>query len=261
MSAKLAKRLNAREATHEQLIILVHGIRTFANWQQMLKAEFQNAGLKVESTNFDFFDLIRFLVPLKYFRRKKIDQVLKQLRQARGLHPDAKISVLAHSFGSYIVAEILAAEPDIIIHRLVLCGSIVPSDHPFVQQLGPRIRTHVVNDVGSRDIWPALANSITTGYGHTGTYGFRVPGVEDRWFKGFKHSDFLTPDFCRKYWVPFFKEGVVSTDATRCIDSPPLWLQAASVPVLKIKVVVPFLVLGTLIWWKWNYLTQLLKLN
>src|SRR5262249_30252264 len=119
------------------------------------------------------------------------------------------ISILAHSFGTYIVAEILTSKPDIKVHRLVFCGSIVPFDHPFLHQIGHRITDCVVNDIGTRDVWPALANSITTGYGDAGTYGFRShPKVTDRWFKGFKHSDFfLDVDFCKENWIPFFKQG------------------------------------------------------
>jgi pimeloyl-ACP methyl ester carboxylesterase len=225
-------------------------------------------------------------MPGRYFRRKKIDQVLTQLKFARASNPNAKISILAHSFGTYIVAEIITSQPDIIVHRLVFCGSIVPFDHPFLHQIGHRITDCIVNDVGTRDVWPALANSVTTGYGDTGTYGFRShPKVRDRWFKGFKHSDFfLETDFCKENWIPFFKQGengLVSIDAKksppllkkeeegkkgeeelvkkRVKESLPFWLYWLS--VIKIKVVVPLLVLVTLIWWQWNYLTQLCKLT
>ncbi|MGA8389828.1 MAG: hypothetical protein WB769_18095, partial [Pseudolabrys sp.] len=62
--------------------------------------------------------------------------------------------------------------------------------------------------------------------------------MDDRWFKGIDHSDFLNPNFCKKYWVPFFKSGDV-IEADRRVKSPSFWLQAASVPLFKIKFVVP----------------------
>ena len=118
----------------------------FQPWQTMVEAEFKKAGLTVHPTNFGFFDLIRFLAPLwpVNFRRKKIEEVYDQLRAAMKGDPNAphpKISILAHSFGSYIVAEILADRPDIDVHRLAFCGSIVPYNHRFIRQLGTRIRT------------------------------------------------------------------------------------------------------------------------
>jgi CRP-like cAMP-binding protein len=260
MAEKLSYRLRDRlveDDAREHLVILVHGIRTFAPWEQALKPALIKAGLKVESTNFEYFDVIRFLMPFEGFRRKKIALVQRQLRQAIRLHPNAIVSIIAHSFGSYIVAEILAEEPDILVHRVIFCGSTVPSDHRFVRQIGAWVKTQVVNDVGSKDVWPALAMSITSGYGHTGTYGFRIPAVKDRWFAGFEHSDFLKPEFCEKNWIPFLTKGTVPMDEASPPDDPPLWLWLLS--VFQIKIMVPLLVLGTLIWWKWDYVSHLVS--
>jgi hypothetical protein len=62
-----------------------------------------------------------------------------------------------------------------------------------------------MNEVGTRDIWPAIAESITSGYGSAGTYGFLRPLVRDRWHNGAHHGYFLNPSFCKKFWVPFLK--------------------------------------------------------
>jgi pimeloyl-ACP methyl ester carboxylesterase len=199
---------------------------------------------------------------------------------------DAKISILAHSFGSYIVAEMIASKPSVSVHRVVFCGSIVPYNHPFLHQIGNRITDCVVNDIGTRDVWPALANSVSTGYGDTGTYGFRChPKVTDRWFKGLKHSDFFEDvEFCKENWIPFFKRGEEWLDSDDAKKSPALlekeeegkkreqgpvkkkvkeflssWVYWVS--LIKFKVVVPIVVLA-LIWWNWDYLiTQLCKLT
>jgi hypothetical protein len=299
LARKLAGRMNFPRdaaATRKHVVFLVHGIRTYSPWQPMVEAEFKQAGLTVYRTSFGFFDLIRFLVPLQRFRQKKINEVYGQLRTAMMAQPNAlppKLSILAHSFGSYIIAEILAERPDIEVYRLAFCGSIVPYDHRFIRQLGPRIKTKVVNDIGTRDFWPALANSVTTGYGNAGTQGFNRNEVKDRWFEGLGHSDFFQPAFCKKYWVPFFKHGRVEPDekVTDPIEPPPCRLCAwfpflrkgrikpdafgkyeasrprsppfligliSSAPYFKIKVWLPLAVLGTLLWWKGDYLAALL---
>jgi hypothetical protein len=36
-----------------------------------------------------------------------------------------------------------------------------------------------------------------------------VPRVRDRWHKNFRHSDFLTADFCSRFWAPIFAEGKI----------------------------------------------------
>ena len=230
------------------IIILVHGIRTFASWLDTLRAEFQSVGFKVELTNYEYFDLIRFLLPWQRSRKKAIRRVLNQIRRVQVLHPGARISILAHSFGTYIVAEILREEFDIKVDRLVFCGSIVPSSYPLHRVVGQIAAGPIVNDVGSRDIWPALADSVTKGYGRTGTYGFHVPGVLDRWHDG-AHSMFLTDDFCKKFWIPFFLHGT-QVEGDKIHKQPPLWLRLVS--VFKVKYVVPLVLLAMLLWRIWS---------
>jgi hypothetical protein len=54
-----------------------------------------------------------------------------------------------------------------------------------------------------------LAHSVTSGYGTSGTGGFQVPGVKDR-FHDVTHSGYFSSEFVRRYWVPFIKNGTVS---------------------------------------------------
>jgi pimeloyl-ACP methyl ester carboxylesterase len=153
--------------------------------------------LVVEATNYGRFNLVEFLLPLAFFRKRSIEQVWRQIRIVRQNNPDADISVIAHSFGTYVVAQLLKENFDIKFHRIIFCGSVVPYDFPF-EQIQDRFRPPIVNEVGTRDIWPAMAESITLGYGSAGTYGFRRPLVRDRWHNGAGHNFFLTEPFCEQ---------------------------------------------------------------
>ena len=86
----------------------------------------------------------------------------------------------------------------------------------------------LINEVGTKDVWPVLAETVTTGYGSAGTYGFRRKGVRDRWHNGKTHSAFLTPEFCDKYWAPFLRDGTIIEDDARA-EPPPWWLQIVRV--------------------------------
>jgi hypothetical protein len=90
----------------------------------------------------------------------------------------------------------------------------------------------IVNEVGTRDIWPAMAESITTGYGSAGTYGFRRPLVKDRWHNGAGHGFFLDANFCKKFWIPFLKDEVFIAGASNP-ESPRPWLQFLSTAKIK----------------------------
>jgi pimeloyl-ACP methyl ester carboxylesterase len=233
------------------VVILVHGIRTFARWVPRIRKELECAKVTVVPTNYDYFDLVRFLMPWRRFRRKPIASILAQIRAVIRMHPEAKISVLAHSFGSYVVGEIIVRERDIKFHKVVFCGSIVPLDQFDGIADTIDLRNIIINEVGTADVLPALADSVTRGYGRTGTYGFQKPWVRDRWHNNFHHSQFLTAEFCNKFWVPVFTDQPYVEGDTDT-KNPPLWVQLIS--IVKIKNLIPILVLAFLIlqmwlWW------------
>ena len=220
------------------VIILVHGIRDYALWQERIRRVLAEEFI-VESTNYGRFDLFRFLVPGNYFRNWAIESVWNQIRDVKKEYPNAKFSFIAHSFGTYIVAHILKRDFDFTAFRIVFCGSVVKRNYPF-EQISERFASPIVNDVGTKDIWPAIAESLTWGYGSAGTFGFHRPRVHDRWHTGARHGYFLSPGFCREFWVPFFKDGTI-VDGTADPEEPSIWLQTISVIRLKYILIIAFL--------------------
>jgi hypothetical protein len=49
-------------------VVLVHGIRDFAYWQVGVRQALEARGFIVELTNYERFDLLRFLAPVPWFR-------------------------------------------------------------------------------------------------------------------------------------------------------------------------------------------------
>lgn len=189
----------------KSVVILVHGIRTNAPWIPMLRAQFSNVGIIVEPTNYGRYDALKFLWGS---RRAPIDAVWNSVKRVQQLYPNAKISFLAHSFGTYIVAKILEREFTFKAHRVVFCGSVVGYDFPF-EQISERFTSPLVNETSASDPWPIMARSASLGYGSAGTFGFKKPGIRDRWHRGFGHGQYLTEEFCVKYWIPIFKDGKI----------------------------------------------------
>ncbi len=193
-----------------------------ALWQGPLRRTLEAAGFKVGLTNYGEFDLLRFLWPFAFFRRKVVDHITKQIRAIVRLEGPATCSVVAHSFGTYVLAEIMRRHADLRFSRIIFCGSVVPYDFPFADY-AHRFDQPLVSEVGTRDIWPALAQMVTWGYGSAGSFGFRGPGVRDRWHNGKAHSDFLNAEFCKRYWVPYLRDGTVVDDDPDP-EPPPAWL-------------------------------------
>lgn len=106
------------------------------------------------------------------------------------MHRDADCSIIAHSFGTFVVARILRDNTDLELNRIIFCGSVVSHKFRF-EDYRHRFNPDLINEVGTRDYWPVIAKVVTFGYGWAGTYGFRRPAVRDRWHNGKAHSDFL----------------------------------------------------------------------
>jgi hypothetical protein len=129
--------------------------------------------------------------------------------------------------------------------RIIFCGSVVLYKFRF-EEYSRRFEQPLVNEVGTRDFWPAIAEAVTIGYGSAGTYGFRRPAVKDRWHNGKSHSDFLNRDFCTKYWVPFLRNGeFIENDEEP--EPTPWWLWVVS--TLQIKYMIAIALVAFL--WVW----------
>lgn len=223
-----------------EVVILVHGIRDFALWQNSVRSSLEKAGFIVEATNYGRLNLIRFLMPFRWVRAYAIQAVAKQIRMVEHRHPNKHISVIAHSFGTYVIASLLRDEFDTRFHRMIFCGSVVRYDFPFEQCVG-RFEPELLNEVGTADVWPAIAESVTAGYGSAGTYGFRRPFVRDRWHNGAAHGFFLTPEFANKFWVPFLASGKVVPGSDLAIE-PSAWLKLLSIFKIKYLILLALLV-------------------
>jgi pimeloyl-ACP methyl ester carboxylesterase len=206
----------------EHVILLVHGIRTEAAWAEMVANVLEEeSGTKAQPIRFRFFSLLQFLSPI-LTRQAPIDRIIREYRDKRLKYPNAKISVIAHSFGTYVVTKALR-EPDLVFHKIIFCGSVAPDDFR-VAKFGSQIKFDpILNDCGTRDILPALAKSITWGYGATGIFGFGTDGIRDR-FHDYSHSEYFSEDFVRAYWLPYFRSGEIKPTRWEIKrGSPPYW--------------------------------------
>jgi hypothetical protein len=187
------------------VVILIHGIRTRAMWQSDIKAALENSGLVALPTNYNKFDIVRFLLPFNKLRLAPLQKVEAEIRSAQRKFQDGQISVLAHSFGTYLTGNLLSSS-EFSFDRIVFCGSVLRSDFDFDSARG-RFKG-IVNEIGCRDIWPALAARISRSYGPTGSFGFnRGNFVEDRKHAKYGHNHFLNREFCERFWIPYFCDG------------------------------------------------------
>jgi hypothetical protein len=206
------------------IVVLIHGIRTEATWGELVKTRLERAGgLHVEILRYGYFDLLRFLSPFGT-RRGAVTEIEYKIQAIRNYDRDSDISIIAHSFGTYIVAAILKRDDFFRAKRIVFCGSVVPRRFNWFRVAHKIKEPKIVNDCGTSDIWPVLARAVTFGYGPTGTFGFGDPKVRDR-YHPFAHSDYFDATFVDTFWVPYILTGRIEPstwDVTR--PSAPWWM-------------------------------------
>ena len=207
----------------QNIIVGIHGIRTLPkyNWTRIFAIHlgydkrFNDWLIKRASYGF----LRAFLVVIPLVRKIKVWWFKRFLRKLQKKYPDAKINILAHSFGTYISYEaVRRAGKDgrnpIKINKLILVASIVSAHEDFKDTVGKGLIRKVYNYC-SYDDKVARLNP----FGHSGYWGFLAPGKRDHieipWPYvqncrfNVKHSQWFDdepPDFYKK-WLDNLNSG------------------------------------------------------
>jgi len=188
---------------------MIHGIRDVASpWYSKTTQALENeAGTKVIGVRFGYYNVLSFLAPID-MTQGPFNKLLKTYDSVRERYPRARVSVIGHSFGTYLLGRLLL-EKNAKIWRIILCGSVLRSDFPWsdvVEKLEPDFA--ILNECGKQDPFPNLAKALSSRYGNAGTHGFDDNVyARDVHFSG-GHSLFFAPTHIRQFWRPFLASGV-----------------------------------------------------
>jgi WD40 repeat protein len=201
----------------KQLLVSVHGIRTFGNWQErlerMINAEVSrrnNDQIRVVNYKYGYFSVIAFLIPV--LRWLVVRRFRTELLALSGSDQWDRVDLVGHSFGTHIIAWALYSIPDKdrpAIHTLLFAGSVLKSNFLWQPLLGRGVK-RVVNDCGVVDSVLLLGQFFVLFTGMAGRIGFNgVTGrnFRNRYFK-FGHSDYFfvkgaaDDTFMSRYWLP-----------------------------------------------------------
>lgn len=197
-----------------RVLVSVHGIRTFGQWQERLADLVRQADSRAltYSYHYGFFSMLAFLIPpLRGIEVQRFRRHLLRILQA---HPDAHVSLVGHSFGTHLIGWALSkglgdrATP---INLVLVAGSVLKSTFNLHGLVDRGVVQKVVNDCGTRDHVLLLSQFLVLLTGMAGRIGFSGPtGVYlfNRYFDG-GHSHYFIDDagqpddgFMRRYWLP-----------------------------------------------------------
>ena len=131
------------------------------------------------------------------------------------------MTIIAHSFGTWLISRLLSEEPTIRIKRLILCNAVVPASFDWYQLKNVE---EVVFVCGNRDIWPCAAELVSSRFSATGTRGAQHPRVIDTYFD-VGHGGCLTEQFCETHFLPLVLDGVAIKSRPRAASRAVTLLQ------------------------------------
>jgi WD40 repeat protein len=197
-----------------QLVISVHGIRTYGNWQERLEgllgANSTDRQLTVINYKYGYFPTIAFILPfLRWLIVRRFGRFL--LDMVQGEQWD-RIDLVGHSFGTHIIAWALYGLDERIrpsVNTVIFAGSVLKNNFPWQVLLGRSVK-RLVNDCGVRDEVLILNQLVVLFTGMAGRLGFN--GGTGRTFRNrffyYGHSGYFLTDgrpddsFMQRYWLP-----------------------------------------------------------
>lgn len=196
------------------MVISIHGIRTAARWQKSLADTLSLQGLRHRAHDFGRFGLLRFA--WNRARQRKINEFYEfygTLAREQGTDIDltnyrTRPSIIAHSFGSYIVGYAMQKFPDIRFDKVILCGSILPVDFDWATLFHRDQVNYVRNECSRRDFWASIAGEFIPDAGASGSKGFSSVStvISQERFDYHEHSDYFHRSHIENHWLPTLRQ-------------------------------------------------------
>lgn len=196
-------------------IITVHGINTIGKWQDDVSTWIQDAGYLCSRVT---YGRILFTSPFPFALRKALDSVEERYNELR--RRALEVSVIAHSFGSLTVGNLLFRKPSIKFRRMVLYGSVLSPRFPWRACAANGQVHEILHEIGGRDVWPWFAPVsflLQKQSGWSGVRGFRNPPpcMTELLHSGSGHSDLQSEEHFKSVWIPFLVQGPAAVSHLR----------------------------------------------
>lgn len=135
------------------VVFVVHGIRDHGFWTQKVarvikqQVEAENhrrrdgnekpISFRSFTGSYGYFAIVPFVLP--WIRRWKAEWLMDEYVEARAQYPNASISYVGHSNGTYLLSRALRDYPAAYFDRAVLAGSVIRRSFDWVSHLPPQV--------------------------------------------------------------------------------------------------------------------------
>ncbi len=180
----------AHEVKHA--VMIVHGIRDHGYWTKriakILKRRTETQVLRAPSPSYGYFNLVDFVRWPK--RQRQAKWFMQQYADVRACYPNAEISFVGHSNGTYLAGRALAYSPAIEFRNIYFAGSVLPTSFQW-SDYKAQVSGRVLNVMGPRDEVVAFLPGGIEGLGLSWMFGVGAAG-----YLGFSSNDVVDAPAC-----------------------------------------------------------------
>lgn len=214
-------------------VLTLHGMNTTGSWQESLAWHLATTyGHSVPVFVYKY-GVVRPGVLVRFRQRQLVRHLIQRFRVIRARALEAgfggRPDVIAHSFGTWLLAQALLADSSLEVGRVILTGSIVRPDFGWAPLIEAGRVEAVLCHAAGRDVWASVAVYFIPESGPSGCRGFddraRIHLAFDA---DFSHSDFFDearmPDVFEHTWGPFLSvpsQHVSAAFSARALPAPP----------------------------------------
>jgi hypothetical protein len=191
-------------------VLTLHGMNTLGAWQEKLSWLVALTYGRTVPVAVYKYGMVRPGVLFRWRQRQLRQQVAKRIRvlsqQAEIAGYNPKPDVIAHSFGTWLLAHALDADDTLKVGRVILTGCILRPDFCWKTLLERQQVEAVLNHCGTADVPVAVTQYFIPDSGPAGRRGFDTPEVINVEESGYGHSTFFRDrlDLCfQKIWQPY----------------------------------------------------------
>ncbi|GAA3705103.1 hypothetical protein GCM10022421_10040 [Oceanisphaera sediminis] len=200
----------------EGVLVTIHGLLSNASWNSEVVPIFSNDGWTVAPYYYGYQtpDIL-----MRSSERKRVIDDFREwilsIKEQYCVSADTKISVIAHSFGTYIIGAYLAGfegDPPVGFESITLTGSILTEDYDWDSMENKFAVGHVRNEVAPNDQWVKwMPNNnwlkLDPLFGQAGVKGFNSKSelIEENSCSIYDHNNVIKRDVILKYWLPYLK--------------------------------------------------------
>lgn len=193
------------------VLVTIHGLYTQAKWNAVIAPIASSQGWIVAPYLYN--DNNANLILRKSKRKAQIEDFREWIYnlQTKYYYP---ISIIAHSFGTYIVASYISGFEEfspVCLNSLILTGSIINECFDWNKHRSTKV-SRVLNEICPEDQWIKYIGftdfiSQDKLFGKSGYLGFvnDSPILTQRSNPIFDHNNTITEDVVSKYWLPFLQ--------------------------------------------------------